>query len=236
MITLYQLAPAHNLPTSVSPYCTKLEVYFRLTGREYETKAAYIPKSPNKRVPYVGGVGEGLMADSEAIIGQLESEGPMLDDGLSAEDKASGDALVTAVQRDLYFACLYSRFVEPDGWVFQRAAVKALVPWILAPILVPMIRKSQVKATVENGFADPEAGYKRATETAQRVADALGDKPYLFGEEPRIADCAVWANTMQNAYTPSDNPARAAVRSHDNLMAYIARLAERVQLTMPALP
>jgi glutathione S-transferase len=83
---------------------------------------------------------------------------------------------------------------------------------------------------------DPKAGYARAEETAERVAGALGDKPFLLGEEPRVADCAVWANAMPNAYTPSANPARKAVRSHANVMSYIQRVAERARLTLPALP
>lgn len=235
MITLYQLAPAHGLPVSVSPYCTKLELYLRLTEREFETRAAYIPKSPNKRVPYVSGVGQGLKADTHEIISALEAE-RSLDEGLDEEQRSSGREMEKLVEEGLYFACLYSRFVEPEGWVYQKPAVKAVVPWLLAPILVPVIRKGQIKACAANGFEDPQAGYRRAEECAERVAQFLSDKPFLLGEEPRVADCAVWANAMHNAYTPSDNPARAAVRSHANLMSYIERVAERAELQLPPLP
>jgi glutathione S-transferase len=211
-------------------------LYFRLTDREYETKAAYIPKSPNKRVPYVRGVGDGLLADTHEIISALEAAKPSLDEGLDDEMRSAGQDIEKRVQEGLYFACLYSRFVEPEGWVHQKPAVKAVVPWFLAPILVPVIRKGQIKACAANGFEDPKAGYARAEETAERVAKFLGDKPFLLGEEPRVADCAVWANTLHNAYTPSANPARAAVRSHANVMAYIQRVAARAQLELPTLP
>jgi glutathione S-transferase len=207
----------------------------RLTDREYETKAAYIPKSPNKRVPYVSGVGEGLKADTHEIIETLEAE-KSLDEGLSEEKRALGQEIESLVQEGLYFACVYSRFVEPEGWVHQKPAVKAVVPWLLAPILVPVIRKGQIKACAANGFEDPGAGYARAEEGAERASSVLGDKPFLLGDEPRVADCAVWANTMHNAYTPSDNPARAAVRSHANLMSYIQRVAEHAKLELPPLP
>ena len=236
MITLYQLAPAYDLPVSVSPYCAKLELYLRLTGRKYETKAAYIPKSPNKRVPYVSGIGKGLTADTHKIITSLERATPSLDVGLSEEERSLGQEIETMVQSDLYFACLYSRFVEADGWAHQKSAVKAVVPWLLAPILVPVIRKGQTKACEANGFADPLAGYARAEKAAARVSEFLGEKPFMLGDQPHVADCAVWANTMHNAFTRSENPARAAVRSHANLMDYMARVASLAQLELPALP
>lgn len=236
VITLFQLAPAHGLPVSVSPYCTKLELYFRLTDREFQTRAAYIPKSPNKRVPYVSGVGDGLLADTHEIISALEAATPSLDEGLEDERRSAGQEAEKLAQEGLYFACLYSRFVEPEGWIHQKPAVKAVVPWLLAPILVPIIRKGQIKACAENGFADPAAGYARAEEAAEHLAKLLADKPFLLGEAPRVADCAVWANVLHNAYTPSANPARKAVRSHANLMSYVQRMAARAQLELPPLP
>lgn len=234
MITIFQFPPAFGLPVSVSPYCAKLEAYLRLTGRKYATAVGDVRKSPNKAVPYVTGLGDGLVADSHDIISELERQGPTLDEGLSTEDAELGFRLERRAESDLYFACLHARFVEDAGWAHQKATVKALVPWVLSPILVPVIRSSQVKKCRENDF--PDAGsYPRAESAADEIAEQLGDKPFLFGDDPRIADCSVWANLLQNAYTPSANPARDAVRGSSKLVDYIERFAKRAELKLPPL-
>ena len=235
MITVYQLPPAFGLPVSVSPYCTKLEAYMRLTNREFRTAVADLRKSPNKKVPYVDGLGQGgLMAESGNIIAELEQLGPSLDGGLSAEDEVLGKELEDLAQRDLYFGCLHSRFAEPGGWEHQKPTVKALVPWVLSPLLVPVIRRSQVKLCAENGFADP-SGYDGALKVVERIAEVLGDKPFLLGDAPRVADCSVWANLTHTAYTLASNPPREAVRANGPIMAYVQRLADRLQLKLPPL-
>jgi hypothetical protein len=50
----------------------------------------------------------------------------------------------------------------------------------------------------------------------------------------RTADCAVWANLAHVAATKSDNPGRRAVRDNERLMAYVRRVADRVDWTLPS--
>lgn len=235
MITLYQLPPAFDLPVSVSPYCTKVEAYLRLTGRAYETAKGDVRRSPNRRVPYVAGVeGEALLADSGAILAHLEAEGPALDAGLSEAEVQKTEELQALIQRDIYFACLYARFVDPAGWVHQKPTVKALVPWILAPILVPIIRRSQVTACAEHGFTNA-ADYTRAVTAIERVSNELGDQRFLLGDAPHVVDCTAWANLMHTAHTLASSPAREAVRADHRLMAYLDRVTTRLELTLPPL-
>lgn len=234
MITLYQFAPSFGLPVSVSPYCAKLEAYLRLTGREYETNDnANQQKSPNNAVPYVTFDGGPPVADSREIMARLEAEGPTLDEGLTEEQHELGHEIEDLVQHALYFGCLFARFVEPAGWEHQKPTVKALVPWLLSPLLVPIIRSSQVKRCKEAGFTTP-TDYDQTVKAAARVEEVLGDKPYLLGDEPRTYDCAAWANLLQVAYTRSDNAGRQAVRQRKRLMDYVRRFAERIELSLPA--
>jgi glutathione S-transferase len=117
MITLHQFAPAFDLPVSVSPYCAKLELYFRLTGRAYETNDKGNPqKSPNKAVPYLTFDDGPAVAESRVITERLEAEGPSLDEGISEGDKKLGAEMEALVEDAHYFGCLYARFVEPAGW------------------------------------------------------------------------------------------------------------------------
>ena len=116
----------------------------------------------------------------------------------------------------------------------QKATVKSLVPFILSPILVPIIRSSQVKVCAKNGFAD-DSGYAGALECIERVAEVLGDQPYLLGAHPHVVDCTVWANLMHASQTLAPNPVREAIRGNARLMAYVDRFADRVELALPPL-
>lgn len=231
---MIQLPPAFGLPVSVSPYCTKVELYFRLTDREYQTTSDGLRRSPNGKVPYVRWADGTRLAESDDIIARFEQEGPSLDAGLDEADRRVGTRLAESVERVLYYACLYARFGDAGGWAHQKGTVRGLVPWILSPILVPIIRRSQIKLCAENGFED-DSGYESASVVIDEVAATLGDRPFLLGDTPRTADCAVWANVMQTAYTKAPNPGRERVRGDERLMAYVARLAERARLTLPAL-
>ena len=110
--------------------------------------------------------------------------------------------------------------------------MRAIVPALLAPILVPIIRRSQIKRCAENGFASRD-DYGKAVTAIRRIGDALGDKPFILGEQIRTADFGIWGNLLHAAYTPSENPVRHAVQSEPALMAYLARVAERARLKLP---
>ena len=234
MITLYQLPTAFGLPVSVSPYCSKLEAYFRLAGHEYQVEDADLRKSPNKKVPYIAWPDGRIVADSGEIIRQLESKNPRLGIGLSENERAQGAELEALAQGPVYFACLYARFVEENGWRFQKETVKAILPVLLAPILVPLIRRSQRKLCEENDFNSRD-DYPKAIAAIEKISETLGDNLFMLGDEPGVVDCSVWANIMHVAYTLADNPARHAVRGDESLMAYVRRVADRVDFSLPAL-
>ena len=235
MITLYQYPPAYDVPTSVSPYCTKVELYFRLTARTYETALGSNLKSPNKAVPYVRWPDGELSAESDEIIGRLEGEGEgeSLDAGLAPADATRGREFAELAEGVLYYGCLHARFGEADCWPHQKESVKQLVPWLLAPVAVPLIRHLQIKKCLAHGVGG-EHGYGKVEDAVAKLADALGDKPYMLGDRVRTADCAVWANLLGCAATSVDSPVRKAVRDRKPLMDYVARLAKDAKLDLPA--
>ena len=232
MITLHQFPPGFDMPVSVSPFCTKLEMYFRLTGRKYKTGKGDVLKSPTRTVPFVRWPEGDLQADSGDIIARLEAKGPSLDAGLSDAEKAAGRALEAEAEKLLYFAVLYARFATPEGWVHQKPGLKKLFPALLSPILTPLIRRSQIKRCRENGFAD-DSGYPEAVELVHRLSAQLGDKPFMFGDEPRTADCGLWGTLVHAAHTRAANPVRELVRGDANLMAYLDRMAARAKMEFP---
>lgn len=235
MITLYQLPCAFGLPVSVSPYCTKLELYLRLTKREHGIAPANLRQSPNRKVPYVEWPDGRRLADSGEIIRELEGSGGGLDSGLDGATMARGEEYQALAQGPLYFSCLYSRFVEDAGWKFQKEAVREILPPLLAPLIAKMIRRSQKKRCRENGF-DRRESYANAIQAIKRLSSALGDRSFFLRDDaPNVADCAVWANLLHIAFTRAESPARMAVRNDRRLREYIDRVAEVAAYKLPPL-
>lgn len=233
-LTLFQLPPGLGLPVSLSPFCTKVELYLRITGHDFETAAGDPRKSPNGMVPFLGGIEGERLADSEAILRRLEERRPALDQGLEEEERERARELRELAEHDLYFPCLYGRFADPGGWAHQRAEIRALVPWVLAPILVPIIRRSQVKRCAAQGCAD-DGCYGMAIAAMNVIEAALGSDLHLLGEHLRTVDCAVVAQLLHTAWGRAPNPARARVRQSDALMAYVGRVVDRADVELPPL-
>lgn len=234
-LTLFQFPPAFGLPISESPPCAKVEVYCRLTETPYSLDLGDPRKSPNKMVPFVRWPDGTLQGESGDIVDRLERHA-RLDDGLPAEGLEAGRALAARVEDVVYDACLYDRFVVPEGWLWQRPVTRRLLsrllPAFLVPLATPVVRRQQVRRARRGEMADVERGYANAVTTIERVAERLVDAPYLCGAHPSTVDCAVWPNLVHVAATPNASPARDAVRHNGRLQDWMLRFGERARLPL----
>ncbi|MGF1466459.1 MAG: glutathione S-transferase family protein [Sandaracinaceae bacterium] len=207
MITLYQLPPAFDLPVSVSPFCAKLEVYFRLAGIAYETKEADYRKAPRGKVPYIDADGQ-LMGDSHCIIAWAKATlGDPLDGELTEAQHRHGHLLRRMVEDHLYWSLLWSRFGDPEGWKVQRPVVAGLVPALLRPVLVGVIRRGTLKGLHGHGLGrhDQEYIYEAGSADVDVLAAELRDRPFLLGDRPTSYDCSAFAVLLHIATTRSKN-------------------------------
>jgi glutathione S-transferase len=233
-IKLHQFPPASGLPVSASPYCVRVEVYLRLTDREFEVVEASDPrKSPTKEVPWVTFADGSVMGDSGKIIEHLEAEGPSLDEWLSDEQRTQSRELIERVDAPIYFSSLYYNFVDDEGWARQKKYIGARLPWALRLFLPAIIRKTQVVKCAKHGFTD-RSDYGKAVTAIGELSEALGDKPFLMGDEPAVADCCLWPQLLGCMNTDQSTPARDAARGDDRLQDYMERVAERVGLKIPS--
>ncbi len=232
MITLYELPPAYGMAVSVSPYCAKVEAYLRLAGHSYEKAKGNVLKSPTKTVPYVRWEDGDLMADSDQIIAHLESVGPALNEGMTEAEAAHGAEMQEVAQKAIYYACLHHRFVDEATWPLQKETVRALVPWILSPILTRVIRNAQAKKCAQAGFAR-NTDYAVGLAAVDALSQGLGDKPFFTGDQPRTFDCGVWGPLANAASTPTPNPVRDTIHADDKLHAFVLRMSERTGLDLP---
>lgn len=234
-LILYQFPPALGLPVSESPPCARVEVYLRLSKTPYTTSDGDPRRSPNKMVPFVRWPDGSLQAESGDIIERLEAT-IGLDQGLDPVRLRRGQELAAHVADVAYDACLYDRFVVPEGWTFQRAITHRLIATFVSPPLVPLallvVRRKQIHRTRQGVMADPSRGYEIAVQAIEQVAALLSDGPFLCGERPATVDCTVWAHLVHTASTPNASAPRQAVRSSKTLLDWMVRVAAAADLSL----
>ena len=77
------------------------------------------------------------------------------------------------------------------------------------------------------GLHAPAEIYRQAGEDIKAIAGWLGDKPYFMGEQPSRIDASVYAFVGMNLEVPLDNPFKAQIAAHPNLVAYCQRMQQR---------
>ena len=231
MVTMYQFPIGYKMPVSVSPYCAKLELYMRLTKRDYKTEKGNVLKSPNKAVPYLRWDDGSIVVETDLIIGRFEKIGPSLDEGITEEQRKKGKQLQELAESKIYFSCLRHRFADDETWKHQKQTVLQLVPWLLSPILTRVIRKSQIKKCEEAGFSN-DKDYEKGVETVKKISEALTSK-FIIDDKIRTADCAVWANLASCGATYTSNPVRDEIRGDEKIMQYLRTVAKEASIKLP---
>jgi glutathione S-transferase len=229
-IILYQLPAAMGLPISESPPCAKVEVYLRLTNTPYQEALGDTRKSPTRLVPFVRWPDGELQAESGDIIARIEKDA-RLDAGLDPERLTRGRQVAALAEEIVYDACLYDRFVTPEGARLQgpltTALVARFVPSWLAPLGAMYVDWTQVRRANRGRMANPEAGYAAALDAIDQIVALLGDDPFLCGDRPSTVDCAIWPLIVHAGATPNRTPLRDAPAAHPKLVEWVLRFGDR---------
>lgn len=227
MITLHQPPGAWGLP-SLSPFCVKLEAYFKLAGVPYQVKGANPQRSPKGKVPYVRFEDGTVMGDSQLVVEACKARfGDPLDGGLSAAARATGHLVRRTLEEGTYFALVWDRWTTERNWPAQVEAFRPLFPnAFVAAFAMPMIRnkvRSSLQAQGTGRHAEAEI-VAMASADFEAVSTILGGGPWLLGERPTSFDATVFGMCSAIHRHPVDGPMQAALRAHPNLVAYVDRV------------
>jgi glutathione S-transferase len=237
MITLHKYISAWGLP-DISPFCSKLEIYLRMAGWKYTTKVGDSRKAPKGKLPFIEIDGQ-TISDSSDIIDALEARadhplGTPLDVGLPVADQAVGRAMQSMLEEHFYFVSAYNRWGKDEGWAQYQPVLKdfvkqAGVPNFAAGLVTGLIRRDVIKSIRNQGVGRHSEAQINAIgiKLLGAVADWLGDKPYMLGEQPRTIDATAYAFLSGVLYAPIEGPIKEHLQSRSNLVAYCARMKVR---------
>lgn len=231
MIELYQFAPALGLPNA-SPFCMKLETYLRMAGLPYSTPRftlKTLQSAPKGKLPYIRD-GARTIADSSLIIDYLKSTyGDALDAWLTPSQRAQALAWQRLLEEHLYWAVLYTRWIEPEGWAMTRPAFFADLPAPLAWLVPPLARRGMARELHGHGMGRHSAAEIHALGCADITALAhfLADKPYVMGDAPCTLDAVAYGFLANLLWAPLESALYQHARTWPQLQSYCQRMRQR---------
>jgi glutathione S-transferase len=228
MITLFAFGPGFGLPDP-SPFVMKAEVLLKMAGLPYRVDLSGFSRAPKGKLPFIDDDGK-IVADSTFIRRHLErAHGIDFDRGLAPDQKAIAWAFEKMAEDHLYWAIVHERWMDDTNFAKGPIDFFKKVPAPLRPVATRMIRRRVRNALHAQGLgrhSGEDIAYL-ATRSVDAVADFLGSKPFLMGNEPSGVDATMFAFMAGLLCPRFESPVRAAGERHDNLKRYVGRMTAR---------
>ena len=227
MLTLLTLPAGPGVP-SLSPFGVKAMLILDLAGLDWRVESVSNPaRLPLGRVPALRLEDGTLVCETDAIRAVAEERsGRALDGGPDPARRATARAFEALVEGSIYEGLVVERWTDPALYPRSRDAALAGAPAALRRPLGLVIRRSIARAMRhrDTGGLPDERRVARVSADLGHLAAALGDKPFLMGEEPLAVDAA--AGAMISAIVgPGDASALTrAVAAEPRLPDYAQRV------------
>ncbi|MCB9398453.1 MAG: glutathione S-transferase family protein [Acidobacteria bacterium] len=227
MITLYGFGPAFGL-LDPSPFVTKVEIFLRMNGIEYQKKRGSLGKSPTQKLPYIDDDGT-LISDSSLILDYLmQKYAPQFNAHLTDEAHAQGLAFQRLLEDHLYFAALYGRWLDSDynQPVHQRFLSK--IPKLIRPLVKTLVVRRMRGYVHAQGLGrhPKHVIYDFARRDIRALRTFLGEKTWLLGDKPSSYDATVGAFLWSIMRVEIPSPFEDIRAESPNFKAYVDRLAK----------
>ena len=199
-----------------------------MLGVEFGRKFADLERVPKHKAPYVMD-GDQLIEDSNFIRAHFEQKlGKTLDDGLSDSEKATAWAIERMAEGHLRDMLAFERWMKDNN--FNKGPALFFMD-------VPEPARAGVIAEVRKGIAATNhgPGFSRFSEDERlqlvkwdigAILLQLGDKPFLFGDEPVGADASVAAVLISAMTQYFDSPLPDLILQHPTLVNYTQRMKD----------
>lgn len=225
MLNLHQFPPAWGI--NPSPFCLKLEIFFRLARVEYRAVETLPFLAPKGKLPFITDDGARI-ADSAAIIDHMKAaHGIDLDAGLSDAQRALAHLLRRTIEESLYFVLLYARWIDEAGWAVARPAFFGAMPPGVRHTVPHLIRRGIAKALRAQGYGRHASAdiYALGIADLDAIAGAITEGGFAVSDRPTAVDATLYAFLSSILDPPIDNPLKRHAASLAPLAAYRERMA-----------
>jgi glutathione S-transferase len=221
MLTLHRFGLAFGLPDG-SPFCVKAMVLLKMSGLEHTVVEGNLRRAPKGKFPVLDD-NDTVVPDSTFIRWHLEQRHSIdFDKGLNAEQRATALAFEKLCEDHLYWGTVHTRWMIDEKFNKGPRSFFHFAPAVIRPAVVAIVRRGVKRNLDGQGF-----GRHTQAEITQimrkginGLADFLGDKPFLMGEEPCGADATTFAWAGRFRCPLFDSPILEAARARPNLIAY----------------
>jgi glutathione S-transferase len=228
VITLYTFGPAFGLPDP-SPFVTKADILHKMAGLPYKTDTTGFRKAPKGKLPYLEDEGT-IVADSTFIRMYIERKYRIdFDQGLTPGERGCAWAFEKLCEDHLYWAVLQSRWMDDANFNAGPRQFFDGIPAPLRPLVIKMVRRQVRRNLWGHGLGrhSREEIEQLAARAINAIADFLGDKPYLMGDNPCGADATVFSFVAGCLVARFKTPIHTAAQQRSNLVAYRNRMLDR---------
>jgi glutathione S-transferase len=227
LITLFTFGPFFGLPDA-SPFVTKAMLLLKIAGLDYKEDRNGYGKAPKGKLPYIDDDGEKI-ADSTFIRQHIEKKYRFdYESGLTDEQKAVAWALEKLCEDHLYWLILADRWLNDANFEKGPAHFFDGVPAPIRPLVRTIIRRKIRSGALAQGLYrhSPEQRRELARRGLAAGATLLGDKNFLFGDQPHGADATLGAFALGALCPLFDSALREEAEKLPNLVAYAGRIRQ----------
>lgn len=221
-VVLHQIKRGPYAP-SLSPFCLKLETYFRMTNIPYQNEFSY-KSGPKGKIPWIEYNGD-IYSDSSFIIKHFNNEkGYDLNKGCNPEQKAIAHALQKMAEEHMYWLVILCR------WEFYRSETKRTLTQLPGIMVWEIARRTRKMAHAQGIGRHSQSEVEQLLEDdLSALSDFLGEKQFMMGDEPTELDCAIFGQLSQvKWHVPETCRARQFLQdSLTNLNGYCERMKTR---------
>ncbi|MGD9603215.1 MAG: glutathione S-transferase family protein [Gammaproteobacteria bacterium] len=231
MITLYGHVPAWGIP-DLSPFVTTIDLYLRMTGQPYRLVLGDLGTAPKGKLPYIE-VGAAVIADSSFILEYLQTrDGNPLDGRLNGREQAVRLMIWRMMEESFYWYLVQGRYRRDQDFALYDPLWGQFFGHLSDVDRRAAIEDARRRLLLEfHQSGRGRLSWDEVEHMGRCEIDAivawLGEGPYLFGDRPTSADCAVHAFLQGLVYVPFENGIKAHALAQPALVAYLRRISER---------
>jgi len=224
LVILHQMSRGRRAP-SIVPFAIKLETYLRMAGIAYENEFEE-PFGPKEKCPWIT-MNSKHYSDSSLIQEFLKEYFKKdFSKHLTAEQHGIGRAFQMMFEEHFYWAFILFRWHYLPFSYLQKLSP---IPYLISVMVFFYRRKYHGTAVAQGMGRHSKEDVTKMTQDDLRAFSAyLGDKKFLFGEQPTEYDCACFGTLAQVVWNFPNSSYEALVHGDlSNIREYCYRMKER---------